>query len=285
MLFRFTKMHGAGNDFILIDDRKESFPDNQEDIIEKICQRRTGIGCEGLILIRPSQQADFSMRFFNPDGKEASMCGNGARCIARLAFDSGIAASNMKFETKAGIVRAKVKDDFVTLHLPPPHSFKKDQILVTEDDRKITYDFIDTGVPHAVVTTAKLSSYPVAEDGYTIIKHQNFAPQETNVNFIEVVNNHTLRIRTYERGVEEETLACGTGITAAAITAAIQHKVQPPVTVHAAGGDTLTVDFILSGSNAEAVTLSGPAAYVFEGKIEIPDTSLDNPQQTGDNNV
>jgi diaminopimelate epimerase len=285
MLFSFTKMHGAGNDFILIDDRKERFPENSANVIKKICRRRTGIGCEGLILIRPSQKADFSMRFFNPDGQEASMCGNGARCIAQLASDTGIAAPDMQFETQAGIISANVSGNSVTLQLPTPHSFLKNNFIKTESGLKITYDFINTGVPHAVVTTDHLDLYPVAEAGFNILKHQNFAPHETNADFIEIINRRTLRIRTYERGVEAETLACGTGITAAAITAAIGQKVQPPVTVHTAGGDTLTVDFTLVADSAESVTLSGPTAYVFKGEIEIQNTPTFRRQHKGNTNV
>jgi len=269
MVIKFRKMHGAGNDFILIDDRLNRFPDNNPPLIQKLCRRRTGIGCEGLILIRNSEISDFSMRFFNPDGKEAAMCGNGARCIARLAFDMGIAPAAMQFKTEAGAISAEIQGKSVKLHLPPPSGLEKGKTLTTPSGSIISYDYINTGVPHVVVFTENLSSYPVLHTGNEVIKHKKFAPHETNVNFVEIDDNGNLNVRTYERGVEDETLACGTGITAAAIITALNAKVQPPVTVHSAGGDTLTVDFTTDSNSINNVTLTGPAEYVFSGEVEI----------------
>ena len=273
MVIQFRKMHGAGNDFILIDDRLNQFPDDNTQLIQKLCRRRTGIGCEGLILIRKSEKSDFSMRFFNPDGKEASMCGNGARCIALLAFDLGVAESKMQFETKAGTVDAEILGKDVKLHLPPPSDLENDKTLTIPSGSEIPYDSINTGVPHAVVFTENLSSYPVLHIGQAVIKHEDFAPHETNVNFVEIGDNGDLNIRTYERGVEDETLACGTGITAAAIISALKGKVQPPVTVRSAGGDTLTVGFTIDNDSIDNVTLTGPAEYVFCGEFETKDSA------------
>lgn len=279
----FWKMHGAGNDFILIDDRSNQFPADDKGLIEKLCQRRTGIGCEGLILIRTSTVADFYMRFFNPNGNEADMCGNGARCIARLAYDMDIADATMKFETRAGIIAAEVNGDSVKLHLPPATNHKKNKTITLDTGEEINYDFLNTGVPHAVVQTNNLKSYPVKNNGHAIIKHKAFAPEETNVNFAEIVNPHHINIRTYERGVEDETLACGTGITATAIIMALRGLVHPPVSVKAASGDILTVDFTINdncsrpaewdknveiNTTIENITLTGPATYVFSGKTK-----------------
>lgn len=273
MLTQFHKMHGAGNDFIIIDDRMNHFPHDNIQLIQKLCRRHTGIGCEGLILIRDSDTLDFSMRFFNPDGKEASMCGNGARCIARLAFDLGIAPIKMKLETEAGTVSAEIQGKSVKLHLPPPSELEKDKTLTTPSGSIIPYDYINTGVPHTVIFTENLDSYPVLQTGREVIKHINFAPHETNVNFVEIHDNSNLRIRTYERGVEDETPACGTGITAAAIITTLKGKVQPPVTVLSAGGDTLTVDFTTNDDHIDNVTLTGPAEYVFCGEVETENST------------
>jgi len=309
MAVTFWKMHGAGNDFILIDDRQNKFPDKNKALIKKICQRRTGIGCEGLILIRPStiadcatqsvaqtksapiserrinaqkassqklfenSVADFRMRFFNPNGNEADMCGNGARCVARLAYDLNIANATMKFETRAGIIKAEVKHGSVKLYLPPATNYQKEQNLTIPSGAEIYYDFINTGVPHAVVQTNNLNSYPVKDYGHAIIKHSAFAPEETNVNFAEIIDPHHINIRTYERGVEDETLACGTGITATAITMALRNLVLPPVSIKAASSDILVVDFTIENNKTTNITLTGPATHVFTGEIEIDSTN------------
>jgi diaminopimelate epimerase len=269
MSINFWKMHGAGNDFILVDDRGKCFPVNDKKFIADICARRTGIGCEGLILVQKSETADFAMQFFNPDGNEASMCGNGARCIARLAYDLNIAGKEMQIATAAGVIRAEIlPDNLVCLHLPPPKDYRHNHKLVISDGTVITYDFIDSGVPHVIVQTENLANYPVAKHGIEIVHHADFAPAQTNVNFIERLNRNNLEIRTFERGVEEETLACGTGITAAAVTQALGNTVQPPVKVHTAGGDTLVVDFDISIETIRNVRLTGPVAYVFKAELQ-----------------
>jgi diaminopimelate epimerase len=215
------------------------------------------------------------MRFFNPNGNEADMCGNGARCVARLAHDLHITTATMKFETRAGIISAEVNDKSVKLQLPPATSYLKDQTLITKSGEEINYDFINTGVPHAVVQTKNLENYPVTKNGYAIIKHQDFAPNETNVNFAQTCSKNSINIRTFERGVEDETLACGTGITATAITMALRNLVQPPVSVTAASGDRLIVDFCIKNSTVSNITLTGSATHVFSGETEL-DATLNN---------
>ena len=269
MMIPFWKMHGAGNDFILIDDRQNKFSADNIELIKRICCRRTGIGSEGLILIRSSTIADFRMRFFNPNGNEAEMCGNGARCVAQLAHDLRITGTTMKFETRAGIISAEVNHKSVKLQLPPATSYLKDQTLITQSGEEINYDFINTGVPHVVVQTKDLENYPVTKNGYAIIKHQDFAPNETNVNFAQLCSKDSINIRTFERGVEDETLACGTGITATAISMALRNLVHPPVSVTAASGDRLIVDFCIQNSTVSKITLTGPATHVFSGEIEL----------------
>ena len=170
MNFHFWKMHGAGNDFILVDDRPEAFPDQDGGFIARLCERRRGIGAEGLLLIRPSASADFRMRFFNPDGTEADLCGNGARCIARLAFEIGAAPADMRIETAAGLVRAEVLPPQVRLHLPPAKDWRLD-LSVLWKNRETPLHFVNSGVPHAVCVVERLASADVAEIAELNILH------------------------------------------------------------------------------------------------------------------
>jgi diaminopimelate epimerase len=263
-------MHGAGNDFILVDDRGGAFPAADAGWMRRIAARRTGVGCEGIVLVQRSDRADFRMRFFNPDGREADMCGNAARCAARLAVEIGAAAPGMKIEAAAGLLRAQVLADAVRLEMTPPAGWQIGRELEAGGVR-LRYGFVNTGVPHVVVETADLDGCDVARLGAAIRRHAAFAPAGTNANFIRVTGPSARRIRTYERGVEAETLACGTGIVAAALVAGRLGRVRPPVAVTTAGGDVLTVDFRLTGESAEGVTLLGPAAHVFRGTLTYPD--------------
>jgi len=259
-------MHGAGNDFVLVDDRSETFPCSDSDWIARIAARRTGIGCEGIILIQPSEDADFRMRFFNPDGREVAMCGNGARCVARLAYEIGAAPCEMKIDTVAGMLGARVMDDNVRLGMTSPEDWRLNQSLEF-DDAQLVYGFVNTGVPHVVTEVEDLDSCDVTGLGSQIRYHSSFAPEGTNANFVAVTGPNSMRVRTYERGVEAETLACGTGIVASALIAARLGKVTPPVKLTAAGGDILTVDFRLTDNGAGNVTLLGAATHVFQGTL------------------
>lgn len=265
----FWKMHGAGNDFILVDDRSLSFPVSDRTWIASAAQRRTGIGCEGVILIQPSPNAHFRMRFFNPDGGETDMCGNGARCVARLAHDLGVAPSRMKFETGAGMIEADVVQDQVRLGMTVPADWRLNRVLDLPGGSR-PYHFVNSGVPHAVMEADDLESLDVAGIGRAVRYHRDFAPKGTNANFIKVTGPQTLRIRTYERGVEAETLACGTGMVAACLIAGRIGRVKPPVRITCASGDTLEVNYRLTADGADHVTLLGPAAYVFSGTIGCP---------------
>jgi len=255
----FWKMHGAGNDFILLDDRHLSFPVPDVAFIARLCNRKHGIGSDGLLLIQPSDAADFRMRFFNPDGSEADFCGNGARCIARLAHELDIAPADMQIETGAGLVRAEILPPRVRLHLPPPGDWRTDLSLIWKE-REIPVHFINSGVPHAVVFVEDLASVDVPALGAHIRRHALFAPDGSNANFVQITGPHALSIRTYERGVEAETLACGTGVVAAALVAEKLGRVQAPVQVKTAGGDTLEVA-------TAPLTLTGPAEHCFQGLI------------------
>ena len=269
MKTHFWKMHGAGNDFILADDRARLFPLKDRKWIAHICSRHDGIGAEGLILIQPSKKASFRMRFFNPDGQEAEMCGNGARCAARLAHDLGIAGNKMTIQTNAGILKASLKGNEVRVAMPVPSEIRLNFIVRTAG-RRIKCNFINTGVPHVVVETEHLDNLDVQTTGSMLRRHEIFAPKGTNVDFMLVTGNHALRLRTYERGVEAETPACGTGITACALVAALLKKARSPVRVTCGHGDTLTVDFKMRNRKFENVTLSGPAVTVFEGDVRYP---------------
>jgi diaminopimelate epimerase len=262
MKISFTKMHGAGNDFIVVDDRALVFPADDLSFLARIGSRRTGVGCDGIILIQPSETADLRMRFFNPDGSEAGMCGNGARCFARRAFELGAAPAQMEIETQAGMVQAEVLEDQIRLILTEPTDLRFD--LDAGLDQPV--DFVNTGVPHAVVRVEELAGLNLPRLGSALRHHELFAPNGTNVNFVKVEQDATLTMRTYERGVEAETLACGTGAAAAALVAARRGWVDLPVAVHCAGGYDLVID-----SRETGTTLLGGAETVFEGEIEYGD--------------
>lgn len=260
-------MHGAGNDFILSDDREGLFPAADRAWLNRIANRRTGVGCEGIILIQRSNSADFRMRFFNPDGSEVDMCGNGARCVARLAYEIGAAPAKMSIETGAGILRAEMFTDQILLYMTAPHDWRLRRHVGTSAG-DMDYSFVNSGVPHVVVPVADLDGVDVRRHGAEIRYNHDFAPAGTNANFIHVTGSHSLRIRTYERGVEDETLACGTGIVASALVAGKLGLVQAPVAVTCASGDVLKVNYTLTPDSAENVTLLGPAAHVFQGSME-----------------
>lgn len=266
MRIPFWKMHGAGNDFILVDDRAMSFPSTDRAWLQGISSRRTGVGCEGIILIQPSQLTDFRMRFFNPDGGEVEMCGNGARCVARLAHEIGAAPEQMTFDTVAGPIRAEMSGDLVRLQLTPPKDWVLDGLLEL-DDGPLSYRSVDSGVPHVVIEVDDLDHTDVHELGAQVRHHERFAPAGTNANFVHITSPNRLRIRTYERGVEQETLACGTGIVAAALVSAKAGRVSAPVHVTPASGDVIEVDFELTEEGAGNVTMLGPAVHVFEGVL------------------
>jgi diaminopimelate epimerase len=265
----FYKMHGAANDFILVDDRKLSFPSNDKGWIAQIASRRTGVGCEGVILIQPSKTSSFRMRFFNPDGSEVEMCGNGARCVARLAHEIGAAPAQMTIDTVAGELKAEARGDQVLLFMTEPIDWRLNRSLEI-DGKKVSYHFVNSGVPHAVVVVNDLAAVDVQKMGATIRYHKDFAPKGTNANFITQTGSDTLQIRTYERGVEGETLACGTGMVAACLLAGKLGLVKPPVKISPASGDTLTVNYTLTENGAVNVTLLGPAVHVFQGTLSYP---------------
>ncbi|MBN2703951.1 MAG: diaminopimelate epimerase [Pontiellaceae bacterium] len=258
MKIPFTKMHGAANDFIVVDDRALTFPLEDRAFIQKITARRTGVGSDGVILLQPSEQADLRMRFINPDGNEVEMCGNGARCFAKLAYEMGSAPSQMTIETVAGMVCAEVLGGEVCLQLTEPAGLQLD--LPIESEWSI--DFLNTGVPHLVVWVDDVAAIDLFDWGPFFRFHKAFAPLGTNVNFVQVNADGGLSVRTYERGVEAETMACGTAAAAVGVAAVQRGRASFPVRVHCAGG----YDLVIGMSDAR-VTLTGGAEKVFEGEV------------------
>jgi len=260
MTVRFVKMHGAGNDFILVDDRDGSFA-CERSAVAAMAARGTGIGCEGVILVQSSAQADFRMRFFNPDGSEAELCGNGARCVAAFAREIGAAKEDrMRFETLAGVVEAEiVGPNLVKVRMPDPKDLRD--------------DFVNSGVPHRIVPVEDLAGTDVNGEGRRIRYSDDYAPAGTNVDFVRYRPPHEADIRTYERGVEAETGACGTGSVAAAVVGVARHGLSFPVSVRTARGYELVIDGVADGRTFSSVTLTGPVCRVCSGEID-PD-SLD----------
>lgn len=267
-MLRFTKMNGAGNDFILFDNRTGSI-DLDRNQIAQLCDRHRGIGADGILLLeKPTNGADFRMRYFNADGGEAEMCGNGARCFARFANKVGGRQEKISFETPAGVISAELKGDLVTLQMTEPTDLRLNIDLSMAAENR-TLHFINSGVPHVVIPVAKIDNVDVRCDGAAIRYHNMFSPNGTNVNFIEKRGPNKIAIRTYERGVEDETLACGTGIVASALIFAETENIDEPITVTARGGDELQVGFERVEGGFRNVTLTGPAEFVFEGTIEV----------------
>jgi len=267
-MLRFTKMNGAGNDFILFDNRTGGI-DLDRNQIAQLCDRHRGIGADGVLLLeKPTNRADFRMRYFNADGGEAEMCGNGARCFARFANKVGGQKAKISFETPAGVISAELKNDLVTLRMTDPADLRLNVDLPMAAENK-TVHFINSGVPHVVIPVAKVDDAHVQREGAAIRNHKMFSPNGTNVNFIEKRGPNKIAIRTYERGVEDETLACGTGIVASALIFAANEDCEGPVTVLARGGNELHVTFERTQNQFRNVTLTGPAEFVFEGTIEI----------------
>lgn len=265
----FHKMHGNGNDFILIDDRRGILKGRGlSSLAKQVCHRNRSVGADGLIVIVKSRKADFKWRFFNADGSEAEMCGNGSRCAARFAVLRKIAPKKMAFETLAGIIHAEVKKDTVRVQLTGASDLRQN-IRVPVAGGIRTGHFVNTGVPHLIYISDNLDKEDVQAVGSASRWHELFKPAGTNVNFIQIDGPHKLRIRTYERGVEGETLACGTGAVAAALIAASLVRAKSPVTVTTRGGDRLVVSFVQDGEEFTGLHLEGKAEVVCEGTLYI----------------
>ena len=263
----FAKLSGAGNDFVLIDNRQNVVPDNLSEFIIKVCAHRLSVGADGVLLVENSDVADFKMRYFNSDGGEAETCGNGARCIARFVYSEGIVKSDkMTFETKAGLYSAEIKDKAVKLGMSDATGLRL-SFPIKLSDGIHTISFVNTGVPHAVFFVDDLDSTDVFKLGRETRYHNDFAHKGTNANFIKIKDKSNIDIRTYERGVEDETLACGTGGIASAIAASAVGITVSPVTMHTRGGFPLKIYFKLESGGAKEVYLVGDARIIIKGYL------------------
>ena len=248
---KFYKYQGTGHDFIMIDNREGSFPISQE-YIEHLCHRRFGIGADGLILLQNDTEYDFRMVYYNADGREGSMCGNGGRCTVRFAEDLGIFKENTKFIAVDGEHSAKANIKAITLKMGEVHSLERHE----------DFDFMNTGSPHYVAYVTNIETFDV----FSVGKNIRYSPEwvargGTNVNFVEILSDDTIYVRTYERGVEDETYSCGTGVTASVLSACMRHSMKSPINVITKGGN-LQVSF---NEDFTDIHLIGPAIKVFDG--------------------
>lgn len=259
MNIRFYKYQGTGNDFIMIDNRRLGWKPGSEDIIARMCHRRFGIGADGFILLEDLPGHDFKMVYYNSDGRESSMCGNGGRCIVQFASDLGIHKDVYEFKAVDGDHLAKIQNGIVSLQM----------INVAGVEARDKDVFLNTGSPHHVVFRKKIDNMNLIAEAHKVRYSKVYKSEGVNVNFVEITGSNTLKMRTYERGVEDETYSCGTGVTAAALASYSGSLIkQEEVEVKTRGGD-LRVSFRPSGKGFEDIWLSGPAVFVFKGEIEL----------------
>ena len=254
---QFHKYQGTGNDFVMIDDRAEQFDLKNHELIAQLCHRKFGIGADGLILLREHPDVDFEMIYYNADGYLTSLCGNGSRCAVQFAHDLRVIGNTCSFMTVEGILNAEIKDGLVHLKMPD----------VTEIEAHSDHYFVNTGSPHHVCFVEDVQQYDVFSEGRKIRQGAPYFEEGSNVNFVEPKGASEIYVRTYERGVENETLSCGTGVTAAALVRGIQGEASP-ISVHTPGG-RLQISFERSKKGFKNIYLVGPAIKVFDGSLII----------------
>lgn len=272
----FAKYSGTGNDFILIDNRNKFLKGKRLYKFTRLaCELKTGIGADGVILLEESRKADFKMRIINADGSEPEMCGNGARCIVHFSNVINCVGKKMVFETLAGLITGEVKNNNnVKVKLTIPSGFKRDIKIKYKNTQQNLY-FINTGVPHVVIFIKNIEKADVFNIGRFIRYHRLFQPAGTNVNFVRIKDQHSIYVRTYERGVENEILACGTGATAAAIVSSLLKKTKPPVKLITRSNETLKAYFkIIDNENIKDVFLEGKVTPIFSGITEFDGKKL-----------
>jgi diaminopimelate epimerase len=270
MKLSFWKMSGAGNDFVCLDNRKKTLRLNRK-LIVRLCHRQFGIGADGVLVLESAKtkEADFRMRYYNADGGEAEMCGNGARCFARYAQKMArIKKKSITFDTGAGLVGAEFFAEEVRVELTSPQGLELNRHVPTASGW-VSVHSLNTGVPHAVLFEKDVETLDILKKGAELRYHPHFQPKGTNVNFSQVLGSNKIRVRTYERGVEGETLACGTGVTAVALIAAEVHGFRSPVAVKVQGGDILKVYFTREAGAFRQVKLHGPADFIYQGEIDV----------------
>lgn len=258
MKYTFFKYQGTGNDFVIIDNRQNSFDRTNAKFIAHLCDRRFGIGADGLILLENHDKVDFKMVYFNADGNESSLCGNGGRCITAFASFLGIIDKSATFEAIDGLHKSIIKNNVIKLQM-------KD---IDQINNYANHVFLDTGSPHYVTMSQKIEDLDVKQEGSKIRYSQDYNEEGINVNFVEKINDEVFAMRTYERGVEDETLSCGTGVTAVALAMNyIGETEKNLITLQTKGGD-LQVSFEKQGDSYVNVWLIGPATQVYKGEIE-----------------
>ena len=270
----FYKMSGHGNDFVIVDNWEGLVgAADMPSLAKAVCRRRLGVGADGMIFLEEGpSEVDFGWRFFNADGSEAEMCGNGGRCAAKFAYLTGIAPAEMSFMTKAGVIKAEVKPDTVKIQMTEPGTPNMNCPLEL-DGQTIDFCTINTGVPHAVAWVDDLEKTSVVEMGRAVRFHPKFSPAGTNANFVKILSPERLAIRTYERGVEDETLACGTGCVAAVLLSALKGLVESPTRVVTRSGEVLLVHFTKTDQGFADVYLEGPVRVIYTGRLG-PDVSM-----------
>ncbi len=275
LVLEFTKMNGAGNDFVVIDNRFYNFSEEElAGLARRLCPRRTGIGADGLLAFDraedPSRHA-YRMRYHNADGSLATMCGNGARCLALFARQAGLEEDAFAFESDAGVYRARFAEEGVRIYATPPRDFSAERALAGGG----TAAYVWTGTPHVVRFVEEAESAPVEEEGRRLRHDAAFAPEGANANFVQVeaegggAEEARLRVRTFEKGVEAETEACGTGALAAAVVAGLVGRIEAERVAVVMPGGTLYVGFRREGEGVTDLYLEGPAEVTFRGTVEV----------------
>lgn len=263
--FVFSKYSGCGNDFVIIDNRSNRFPTENPKYIQRLLDRRLGIGADGLILLESSALANFRMRIFNSDATEAEMCGNGIRCLLQFAAEHGFNFPSLTVETLAGNLLGKITPNGISIQMPNPTEIQLNKQLSLKNEIS-TICSLNTGVPHAILFVDDIEAVEVEKLGPEIRHHSFFNPKGSNVNWVQILNDHEIAIRTFERGVEGETLACGTGSTAAALAASMLYQLNSPLNVRTKSNETLTIHFSKKNNKFHDVWMCGPAIKIFEGK-------------------
>lgn len=260
MIVHFYKYQGTGNDFIILDNRNSIYDQLSEAQVQWLCDRRFGIGADGLMLMNTKEGVDFDMRYFNSDGRPSTLCGNGARCMVRFAADRGLHQYTYRFTAIDGLHEAEIDHRNII------------RLKINDVDRveQHTDHFVlNTGSPHFVKFVHELSEVDVPETGRLIRYSKAFAEEGINVNLVETLSEDSIYVRTYERGVEDETLSCGTGVTAAALVSAHNERGFNRIEIKTSGGN-LSVEFNKTDDqNFENIWLCGPAEFVFKGEIEV----------------
>ncbi len=273
---RFVKYVGAGNDFVIINNfDKKILGKTYPELAKKLCAQKFSIGADGLLIIEPTikSNCEFKMVYYNADGSRASMCGNGARCIAHYAYELELCDDLVNFDTDAGVITAEIKRaDRIKIKLTEPKGIKTDFLIKLDNGKELSINFIDTGVPHTVIFVNEIEKIDVNNLGREIRNHKMFAPNGTNVNFAKVKDRNSLIVRTYERGIESETLSCGTGVTASSVIAGIKNLVFSPVNCITKSGEELTISFTKNDpedmiSPVSNLFLEGKVYHVFDGEI------------------